>query len=229
MDAREAIAIPKGLSWEEAASIPLVFCVVHDMLIAHGKLKAGEWLLVTGISAGVGVAALQTGKALGARVIGTSGSQEKLDKLKAMGLDVGIRTRAGDFSDAVMKATGGKGADLVVNNVGGSVFADTIRALAYEGRHATVGYVDGVLKSEIDLEALHTKRLTLFGVSNRLRSAEQRAVTVRGFAADILPLIDEGKIKPLVDRVFPFDELPAAKAYMESNAQVGKIAVRIGN
>jgi len=75
-----------------------------------------------------------------------------------MGLDVGIRTRAGDFADAVMKATGGKGANLVVNNVGGSVFPETIRALAYEGRHATIGYVDGVLKSEIDLETLHTKR-----------------------------------------------------------------------
>jgi NADPH:quinone reductase-like Zn-dependent oxidoreductase len=227
MDAREAVAVPKNLSWEEAACIPLVFMVVHDMLIAQGKLKADEWLLVTGISAGVGVAALQTAKALGAKVIGTSGSQEKLDKLKGLGLDVGIRTRAGDFADAVMKATGGKGANLVVNNVGGSVFAETLRALAYEGRHATVGYVDGVLKSEIDIEALHTKRLTLFGVSNRLRTAEQRAVTVRGFAADILPFIASGKIKPLIDRVFPLAELPAAKAYMESNAQVGKIAVRI--
>jgi NADPH:quinone reductase-like Zn-dependent oxidoreductase len=229
MDAREAVVVPKNLSWEEAACIPLVFMVVHDMLIAQGRLKAGEWLLVTGISAGVGVAALQTAKALGAKVIGTSGSAEKLEKLKAMGLDVGIRTRSGDFADAVMKATGGKGANLVVNNVGGSVFAETLRALAYEGRHATVGYVDGVLKSEIDIEALHTKRLTLFGVSNRLRTAEQRAVTVRGFAADILPFIASGKIKPLIDRVFPFEELPAAKAYMESNAQVGKIAVRIPN
>jgi NADPH:quinone reductase len=227
MDAREAVPVPKSLSWEEAACVPLVFMVVHDMLIAQGKLKAGEWLLVTGISAGVGVAALQTARALGAKVIGTSGAQEKLDKLKAMGLDVGIRTRSGDFADAVMKATGGKGANLVVNNVGGSVFAETIRALAYEGRHATVGYVDGVLKSEIDIEALHTKRLTLFGVSNRLRTAEQRAVTVRGFAADILPFIAAGKIKPLVDRVFPFAELPAAKAYMESNAHLGKIAVRM--
>jgi len=126
-----------------------------------------------------------------------------------------------------MKATGGKGANLVVNNVGGSVFAETIRALAYEGRHATVGYVDGVLKSEIDLEALHTKRLTLFGVSNRLRTAEQRAVTVRGFVADVLPFIAEGKIKPLIDRVFAFGELPAAKAYMESNAHLGKIVVRM--
>jgi len=227
MDAREAIAMPNNLSWEEAGSVPLAFMVVHDMLVAQGRLKAGEWLLVTGISAGVGVAALQTGKALGAKVIGTSGSAEKLEKLKAMGLDVGIRTRSGDFAEAVMKATGGKGANLVVNNVGGSVFAETIRALAYEGRHATVGYVDGVLKSELDIEALHTKRLTLFGVSNRLRNAEQRAVTVRGFTADILPFIAEGKIRPVIDRVFPFAELPAAKAYMESNAHLGKIAVRI--
>jgi len=227
MDAREAIVMPANLSWEEAGSIPLVFMVVHDMLIAQGKLKPGEWLLVTGISAGVGVAALQTAKALGAKVIGTSGSAEKLDKLKALGLDAGIRTRSGDFADAVLKATGGKGVNLVVNNVGGSVFAETIRALAYEGRHATVGYVDGVLKSEIDIEALHTKRLTLFGVSNRLRNAEQRAVTVRGFTADILPFIAQGKIRPLVDRVFPFSELPAAKNYMESNAHLGKIAVRM--
>jgi NADPH:quinone reductase len=227
IDAREALAVPKNLSWEEAACIPLAFMVVHDMLVAQGRLKAGEWLLVTGISAGVGVAALQTAKTLGAKVIGTSGSQEKLDKLKAMGLDVGIRTRAGDFADAVMKATGGKGANLVVNNVGGSVFPETLRALAYEGRHATVGYVDGVLHADLDIEALHTKRLTLFGVSNRLRTPEQRAVTVRGFAADVLPFIAAGKIKPVIDRVFPLSELPAAKAYMESNAQVGKIAVRI--
>jgi len=107
------------------------------------------------------------------------------------------------------------------------VFAETIRALAYEGRHATVGYVDGVLRSELDIEALHTKRLTLFGVSNRLRTAEQRSVTVRGFAADILPFIASGKIRPVIDRVFPFSELPAAKAYMESNTHVGKIVVTL--
>jgi NADPH:quinone reductase-like Zn-dependent oxidoreductase len=227
MDAREALAMPKNLSWEEAASVPLVFMVVHDMLIAQGRLKAGEWLLVTGISSGVGVAALQTAKALGAKVIGTSGSQEKLEKLKGMGLDVGIRTRSGDFAKMVLEVTGGKGANLVVNNVGGSVFPETIRSLAYEGRHATIGYVDGVLHADIDIETLHTKRLTLFGVSNRLRTPEQRAVTVRGFAADILPFIASGKIKPVIDRVFPFAELTAAKTYMESNAQVGKIAVRI--
>ena len=227
MDQREAVAIPARLSWEEAAGIPLTFMVVHDMLIAQGRLVAGEWLLVTGISSGVGVAALQTAKALGAKVIGTSGSADKLERLKAAGLDVGIRTRAGDFCDAVIAATGGKGANLVVNNVGGSVFAECVRALAFQGRLATVGYVDGVLKAEMDIEALHAKRLTLFGVSNKLRSAEQRAESARGFVADILPAIADGRIRPMIDRVYAFDELPAAKARMESNAHLGKIVVRM--
>jgi NADPH:quinone reductase len=227
MDSREAIAIPERLSWEEAASIPLTFMVVHDMLIAQGRLAAGEWLLVTGISSGVGVAALQTAKALGAKVIGTSGSADKLERLKAAGLDVGIRTRAGDFCDAVMQATSGKGANLVVNSVGGSVFAECVRALAFQGRLATVGYVDGVMKGEMDIEALHAKRLTLFGVSNKLRSAGQRAESARGFGADILPAIADGRIRPILDRVYAFDELPAAKARMESNAHLGKIVVRM--
>lgn len=228
MDAREAIATPPGLSWEEAAAVPLTFMTAHDMLIAQGKLAAGEWLLVTGISAGVGVAALKTAKVLGARVIGTSGSAEKLEKLKGLGLDVGLRTRSADFCDAAMQATGGRGANLVVNNVGGSVFAECVRSLAFEGRLATVGYVDGVMKAEIDIDALHAKRLTLFGVSNKLRNAEQRAATVRGFVADLLPMIADGRLRPVIDRVFPFDELPAAKAYMESNAHLGKIVVRMG-
>jgi len=227
MDAREAVAVPERLSWEEAAGIPLTFMVVHDMLIAQGRLAAGEWLLVTGISSGVGVAALQTAKALGAKVIGTSGSDDKLARLKAIGLDLGIRTRIGDFCAAVMQATDGKGANLIVNNVGGSVFAECVRALAFQGRLATVGYLDGVLKAEIDIEALHAKRLVLFGVSNKLRSAEQRAESARGFVADILPAIADGRIRPLIDRVYGFDELPAAKAHMESNAHLGKIAVRM--
>src|SRR6267142_1833563 len=205
MDAREAIPIPKTLSWDEAAAIPLTFMVVHDMLVAQGQLKAGEWLLVTGVSSGVGVAALQAAKALGARVIGTSGFAEKLNKLKSLGLDVAIHTRKGDFQDAVMKATDGKGANLAVNTVGGSVFAECVRSLGFEGRLAIVGYVVGVL--------------------NKLRNAAQRASTVQGFVADFLPLFASGRIRPLIDRVFPFAELPAAKAYMDSDAHVGKIVV----
>jgi NADPH:quinone reductase len=227
MDAREAIAIPGSLSLEQAAAIPLNFMVVHDMLVAQGHLSAKEWLLVTGVSSGVGVAALQAGKALGARVIGTSGSAQKLEKLKTLGLDVPIQTRKADFHDTVLKATGGKGADLAVNTVGGSVFAECLRALGFEGRLAIVGYVDGVLKSEVDLEALHAKRLRIFGVSNKLRNAESRAGTVAGFKRDFMPLLAAGRIRPLIDRVFPFRELPEAKAYMESDRHVGKIVVKI--
>jgi NADPH:quinone reductase-like Zn-dependent oxidoreductase len=227
MDAREAIEIPAKLTWEEAAAIPLTFMVVHDMLLEQGGLKAGEWLLVTGVSSGVGVAALQAAKALGARVIGTSGSAAKLERLKTLGLDVGLQTRGADFHDAVMQATGGKGANLAINTVGGSVFPACVRAAAFEGRIAIVGYVDGVLKTEFDLEAVHSKRLRIFGVSNKLRNAEQRAGTVRGFIADFLPLFDGGHIKPLIDRVFPFGELPQAKTYMESDAHVGKIVLRV--
>ena len=228
MDAREAMRVPGGLAWEEAAATPLTFLVVYDMLVAQGHLMAGQWLLVTAVSSGVGVAALQTGKALGARVIGTSGSADKLARLEKLGLDVGIRTRSGDFHDAVMTATDGKGVNLVVNNVGGSVFAESIRSLAFEGRLATVGHLDHVLSATIDLDALHRNRLTVFGVSNRFRVAAQRAETVRGFVKDVLPHFEGGRIRPLVDKVFGFDELSAAIKFMESDAQVGKIVLRVG-
>ena len=227
MDEPDAIPVPANLSWEDAAAVPITFLVVYDMLVQQGGLRAGEWLLVTGVSSGVGVAALQAGKALGAKVIGTSGSSAKLQKLKSMGLDLGIQTRKADFSKQVLEATGGQGVNLVVNNVGGSVFAETIKSLAYQGRHATVGYLDGVLESKIDIEALHSKRLKLFGVSNKLRTAAQRAETVKGFTKDFLPLFESGKLKPLIDKVYDFKDLPAAKARMEADSHAGKIVVRI--
>ncbi len=138
-----------------------------------------------------------------------------------------IQTRKPDFHDAVMQATGGKGVDLVVNNVGGTVFAECIRSLAFQGRLATVGYLDRVMKAELDLDALHAKRLKLFGVSNKLRGAEHRALTVRGFIADFLPHFAGGRIRPLIDRVYRFDELAQAKAYVESDAHLGKVVVRM--
>jgi len=227
MDRREAVPIPAGLSFEQAAAIPLTFMVVHDMLVEQGGLQSGQWLLVTGVSSGVGVAALQAAKAMGAKVIGTSGSPEKLSKLKEFGLDVAIRTRAADFSPKVLEATGGQGVNLIVNTVGGSVFAECVKSLAFQGRLAIVGYVDGKLHGDFDLEAVHSKRLRIFGVSNKLRNAEQRAGTVAGFRKDFLPFFADGRIKPLVDKVFAFDELPAAKAYMEADKHVGKIVLKV--
>jgi len=227
MEQAETIAVPSTLSWEQAASIPMTFLVSYDMLVLQGRLRAGEWLLINGVSSGVGVASLQLGKVLGAKVIGTSGSTDKLALLRHLGLDVGLCTRASDFAARVMKETDGHGADLIINTVGGSVFAEDVRALAFEGRLATVGYVDGVLHSDIDLGALHAKRLTLFGVSNKLRSKEQRSASVPRFVAEVMPHIAAGRIKPEIDRVVDFSQLKEAKARMEAGAHVGKIVLRI--
>ncbi|GAB3777781.1 NAD(P)H-quinone oxidoreductase [Ramlibacter monticola] len=224
----DAMPVPDALTWEEAGAMPTTYMVTHDMLVLQGGLRAGGWLLVTGVTAGVGVASLQLAKALGAKVIGTSGSREKLARLQALGLDVAVCTRAPDFQAQVMDATGGTGVNLVVNNVGGTVFAECVRCLAFEGRLATVGYVDGVLKSEIDLQALHAKRLVLFGVSQKMTSAAQKAEGARRFEQEMLPLAAQGRLRPLVDRVFAFDQLPAARAHMEANAHVGKIVIAGG-
>ncbi len=227
IDAGDAIPVPPKLSWEEAAAVPIAFMVAHDVLVAQGGLRPGEWVLALGVTSGVGVAVLQAGKALGAKVIGTSGSQAKLDKLKPLGLDVPLLTRKGDFRDAVMAATAGRGADLAVNTVGGSVFPEAVRALAFQGRMAIIGYVDGTLTAEIDLDAVHAKRLRIFGGSNKLRNAEQRYENVRGLAQSLLPAIADGRIRPLIDRVFPFEQTAQAKRHMEADAHAGKVVVRI--
>jgi NADPH:quinone reductase-like Zn-dependent oxidoreductase len=227
MEAEEAMHLPTSLSWEEGASIPLTFLVAFDMLVIQGRLQAGEWLLVNGVSSGVGVACLQLGKALGAKVIGTSGSAAKLEALKPLGLDVGLATRGADFAPAVMEATGKHGADLVVNTVGGTVFAEDLRAMAFEGRLAMVGHVDGVLSAEIDLEALHRKRLVLFGVSNKLRTKAQRASGIPRFLAEVMPHFAAGRIRPQIDRVYPFEQLAQAKERMETGGHVGKIVLRM--
>jgi NADPH:quinone reductase-like Zn-dependent oxidoreductase len=227
MDLREMMAVPARLSFEEAASVPLTFLVTYDLLVLQVQLQTGQWLLINGASSGVGVASLQMAKVLGAKVIGTSGSQEKLDHLKPLGLDVGVCTRAPDFFEAVMQATEGKGANLAVNTVGGTVFAESLRSLAFQGRMGIVGYVDGTLSAPIDLEALHAKRLTVFGVSNKLRTPVQRASGIAQFAAQILPAFADGRIRPLVDKVLSFEAMPQAKAHMETNQHTGKIVIQI--
>jgi NADPH:quinone reductase-like Zn-dependent oxidoreductase len=227
MEVAETIPMPASLSWEEGAAIPLTFLVTFDMLVLQGRLRPGEWLLVNGVSSGVGVACLQLGKVLGAQVIGTSGSRDKLARLQALGLDVPLCTRTADFAPAVMQATRDHGADLVVNTVGGSVFAENLRAMAFEGRLATVGYVDGVLNADLDLGALHARRLTLFGVSNKLRTQAQRAAAVPRFIAEVMPHMAAGRIRPQIDRVCAFAQLPEAKTLMEAGGHVGKIALRL--
>jgi NADPH2:quinone reductase len=225
VDVRDAMPVPDHMSWQDAASIPIVFLTAYDMLVANGGLKANEWLLIAGASAGVGVACILTAKALGARVIGTSGSADKIAALKRLGMDHGINARGKLPQDEIKRITGGHGVDVVVNNVGGSMFDTCIEAMAYRGRLAVVGYVDGTTRASVDFGTVHANRLHIFGVSNKNRSADERAESVAGFKRDILPLIAAGKIKPAIDKVFPFDQLPAAQARMQANEQIGKIVI----
>ena len=229
IEQQQAFAVPDYMSWEQAAATPLSMITAYEAIVTYGKLKKGEWLLVTGASAGAGVASIQIAQLLGAKTIGTSGSPQKLAKLKEAGLDVGIQTRSPDFAQKVREATGGAGADVAVNLVGGTYFPEILRALARKGRVAIVGYVDGAHHADIDLSAVHANRFEIFGISNAKLKAEERAEAARAFKRDILGLYTERRMAPLVDRVFSFDELPAAKAHMESNAMVGKIVVRIGD
>lgn len=226
--AEQLMPMPERLSWEQAASVGIAFLTAYELIYPpYGKLKKGETLLVAGASSGVGVAAVQIGKALGATVIGTSGSAEKIAKLKAIGMDHGIQTRKPDFAAQCKELTGGKGVDLAINLVGGSVFPELVRSLARKGRIGIVGYVDGVLKAELDLNALHANRFEVYGVSNSKATQEEKAEAMRGFIRDVAPMLNDGRIVPVVDKVFAFDDLPAAKQYVDADTQMGKVVVRI--
>jgi NADPH:quinone reductase-like Zn-dependent oxidoreductase len=226
MAVEQALPVPPRLAWEQAAAVPLVFVTVYEILHLGG-LSPGETLLVAGASSGVGVGCIQAGNALGARVIALSRSAHKLAQLENLGLAAAIEMRGGAFAQKVLEASAGRGADLAVNLVGGSIFPELVRSLANQGRLAVVGYVDRTTRSEIDLDAVHAKRLRLYGLSNAHLTAAERAAATRGFARELLPAFADGRITPLVDRVFPFAELPAAKAYVESDAHVGKVVVSL--
>lgn len=222
----QVMRMPEHLSWEEAAAIPSGFLTAYEATVRYGGMKAGEWLLVAGASSGVGVSAILTAKALGAHTVATTTSPAKADKLKAIGADLALDSRSPDFAKQVREATGG-GAHIAVNLVGGTIFPQLLRSMAYEGRIAIVGYVDREYLSQIDLGDVHLNRIQIFGISNAKQTPAQRFETTKGFVRDVLPAIADKRISPVVDRVFVFDELPAAKAYMESNAMVGKVVVKV--
>ena len=221
-----ASPIPPALDWVQAAAVPVGFITAWEALVQYGRLKAGETALIVGASSGVGVAAIQIAHALGARVIGTTGSQQKLATLRELGADVALCARGNDFSPSVKDVTGGKGADVAVNLVGGTAFPATLRSLADFGRIAIVGYVDGVLTTELDLEAVHGKRLEIFGISNSPLTPAMRIDATAGFNRDVLPALADGRIKPVVDSVFALDDIVAAKARVDSGALIGKVVLR---
>jgi len=227
IDAREAMPAPESLSWEQAACVPIVFVVVHDALYASAQLRAGETVLVTAAASGVGVATLLLAKLIGAKAIGTSRSAEKLEKLKGYGLDDGVVTGSDGFGAAIAQVISEDGVDMIVDNIGGDVFAPCLDALAVGGRFVTIGRMSGVLKGELDLDRLALRRLHLYGVSNRLRKPAQRAESTKRFVADLMPALSDGRLKPIVDRSFALSEIAEAQAYLEADRHVGTVVVRI--
>ena len=227
IDAREAMPAPERLSWEEAACVPIVFVVVHDALYASAQLRAGETVLVTAASSGVGVATLLLGKLIGAKVIGTSRSADKIEKLKGYGLDAGVVTGSDGFAAAIGRVIGEDGVDMIVDNIGGDVFPACLDALAVGGRFVTIGRMSGVQKGELDLDRLALRRLHLYGVSNRLRKPAQRAQSTKRFVADLMPALQNGSLRPIVERTFALTEIADAQAHLEADRHVGKLVIRI--
>lgn len=225
MNEFEAIAIPEEVSLEEAACLPVSFVVAHDALVVNGRLAAGECVLITGVSSAVGVASLAIARFLHAgTVIGTSRSAQKLDKLKGMGLDIGV---SGGFAAAVKKATSDRGADVAIDTVGASVFAEILECLAIDGRYATIGQMSGAPRVELDMDAFAMRRFHLFGVSNRLRTPAQKAASAQRFTAEVMPAIARGEVRPIVDAVFGLDDVDKAHAHVYADKQVGKVVIRI--
>lgn len=231
----EYVAVPAGLvmpvpdrmTWEQAAAVPIAFITAHVSLFTYGRVKSGDWVLVAGAASGVGVACVQLAKFCGARVIGTSRSEDKLRKLSDIGLDVAIHAGRSSFVEPVLRATDGAGASVAVNLVGGSVFRDCVGSLANQGRLVITGYVDGVTTSDVDLQAVHAKRLEISGVSNTHLTPAERFEGTRTFLRDVMPGFESGALSPIMDKVFSFDDLVAAKAYVEADAHVGKVIVRM--
>jgi NADPH2:quinone reductase len=226
-DHRLAVPIPERLSWEEAATIPVAYNTEHNALITNARLQPGESVLITAATSGVGVAGVQIAKLFGAKpVMGTAGSPEKLQAIAKLGVDLPINYRAENFADAVLAATNGTGVNVIIDHVGGPYFKDHLRCLALEGRLVSVGRLAG-RTAVLDLDFLALRRLRLIGVTFRTRTMDQRAAITRAFAADILPALADGRLQPVVHRVYPLRQALEAQAYMASNAQLGKIVLTV--
>jgi NADPH2:quinone reductase len=223
---RLASRIPDLLSFEDAAAIPEAFITAHDALL-QCSLVAGETVLVHAAGSGVGTAAIQVAKAMGASlVLGSAGSAEKLDAARALGLDVGINYKDETFADRVAAETGKRGVDVILDFVGASYLEGNIRSLAEKGRMVVIGLMGG-FSGDLPLGQLMQKRLTIRGTLLRSRSLEEKAAATRAFEKSVLPHIASGRIRAVVDKVLPLADAAEAHRMMESNANFGKIVLRV--
>jgi len=207
---------PENLSYEEAAAFPLVFETAYRMLSTRARLSEGEWVLVWGVGSGVGSAALTIAKALGGQVVATSSSDEKLERARELGADVVVNHESGDVVGAVKEATGGRGADVVVEHVGEATWQRSLQAAAPGGRVTVCGATSGP-NPPASLHRIFWKQLSILGST----------MGTRADFAGVYELVASGRAVPLVDRVFPLEEAAAAHEYLEGGRQLGKVVLSI--
>ncbi len=220
------LPIPAGLSMTEAAAFPETFFTVWHNVFERGALKPAEWFLVHGGTSGIGVTAIQLAKAFGAHVITTAGSDAKCAAARALGADVAINYNTQDFASAVKDATNSRGADVILDMVGGDYIDKNIRALADDGRLVNIGFQSGSTAT-LDLMRVMLKRLTLTGSTLRVRSLDVKTAIAHAVEANVLPLIASGKVKVVIDSTFPLARAADAHARMESSQHIGKIVLEV--
>jgi len=223
---RQAMRVPHGVSLGDAAAIPEVFITAWDAMVVQGGLTSGRWVLVHAAASGVGTAAVQIAKAIGARVVATC-SVAKVESVRALGADVVVDYGAADFVQVVREATAGRGVDVIVDVVGGDYLDRNIAAVAVKGCIVQVGVMAGGAVS-FNLGALLPKRASLTGTVLRARPLEEKIAISQRFAVEVLPLFDAGHLRVVIDSRYALDDIAAAHSYMETNANVGKILIDVG-
>jgi NADPH2:quinone reductase len=220
----QTLPVPKGLTDIEAASLPETVFTVWQNVFEIARLQAGEWLLIQGGSSGIGVTAIQMAKALGAKVIVTAGSDDKCKACLEIGADHAINYRTQDFVAEVLRMTDQRGVDVILDMVAGDYVAREVKCLANDGRLAIIA-VQGGTKSELDTGAVLRKRLTLTGSTLRARSVAYKGELAKALRRRVWPLIEAGRIKPVIHQVFPAAHAAQAHGLMESSTHVGKIVL----
>ncbi|MEY4080076.1 MAG: hypothetical protein RL430_506 [Actinomycetota bacterium] len=222
---RQAMAVPEGMSWTDAAAIPEVFITAWDALVVQGGLTSGRWAMVHAGASGVGTAAIQICRAIGARIIVTC-SAGKVQACRDLGADVVVDYGSQDFVEEARNATGGTGVDVILDVIGGEYVEKNIAALAVKGRIIQVGVMAGK-PLPFNVGLLLGKRASITGTVLRARPTEEKIAISRQFAAEMLPLFTTGQMKPVVDSVYPLEKIADAHIHMANNANVGKIVVTL--
>lgn len=226
--AAQCLPVPRGLSMVEAASLPETFFTVWTNVFDRAQLAPGETLLVQGGTSGIGVTAIQLAAALGHRVFATAGTEEKCRACEALGAERGINYTTEDFVAITKELTGGKGVDVILDMVAGDYVPREIDCLADDGRLALIALLGGA-KAQVDLGQVLRRRLTISGSTLRPRPVAFKAAIAARLQEVVWPLIESGRIKPVVYRTFPLEQAAAAHALMESSAHIGKLVLIASN